>query len=105
MPAREDMVSLGAARGRRTNRTLAAEIRTARRMAGVSQDAVGAVVGLSGSGIGRIERGEAPWLTIIDAARILAVVGLELWARAYPAGSPLRDAGHAKLLEAFEARL
>ena len=84
---------------------IGAEIRTARRMAGISQDALGAAAGLSGSEVGRVERAEAPWLSILDASRLLAVVGLEFWARAYPAGSPLRDAGHARLLSAFEARL
>jgi transcriptional regulator with XRE-family HTH domain len=96
---------MGTARGKKLTRIIGSEIRTARRMAGVSQDGLGGMVGLSGSEIGRVERAEAPWLSVIDASRILSAVGLELWAKAYPAGPPLRDAGHGKLLSAFEARL
>jgi len=74
-------------------------------MAGISQDTVGAAVGVSGSEVGRVERGEAPWLTIRDASRLLAAVGLTFWGRTYPGGSPLRDAAHGRLLSRFEARL
>jgi transcriptional regulator with XRE-family HTH domain len=81
------------------------EVRSARHMAGVSQDALGTAVGLSGSEVGRIERGEAPWLTIEHAARLLRAVGLDLWAKTFPIGPPIRDAGHLRLLADFEARL
>ena len=74
-------------------------------MAGISQATLGAAVGLSGSEVGRVERGEAPWLTFDHAARLLAAVGLDLWVRAYPSGPPLRDAAHLQLLARFEARL
>jgi hypothetical protein len=74
-------------------------------MAGISQDALGAAVGMSGSEVGRIERGEAPWLTVMQASRTLRAVGLDLWAKTYPAGPPLRDAGHLRLLADFERRL
>jgi len=74
-------------------------------MAGISQDTLGAAVGLSGSEVGRVERGEAPWLTTVHAAMLLSSVGLDLWVRAYPGGSPLRDAAHLQLLARFEARL
>jgi hypothetical protein len=74
-------------------------------MAGISQETLGAAVGLSGSEVGRVERGEAPWLTLGHAATLLAGVGLDLWVRAYPSGVPLRDAAHLQLLAKFEARL
>ena len=74
-------------------------------MAGISQDTLAHAVGLSGSEVGRIERGEAPWLTVIHAARLLTTVGLDLWAKTYPVGAPLRDAAHLRLLAAFESRL
>jgi transcriptional regulator with XRE-family HTH domain len=105
MPISERLLDPGRTRGRRINRLLGEEIRHARRAAGISQTVLGISVGLSKTEIGRVERGEAPWLTILHAAASLSVVGLELGARAYPAGSPLRDVGHLKLLEDFEARL
>jgi transcriptional regulator with XRE-family HTH domain len=105
MPVRESVINAGARRGRHLTRVLGAEVRGARRMAGVSQDSLGAAVGLSGSEVGRVERGEAPWLTFDHAARLLAAVGLDLWVRAYPAGPPVRDVAHLQLLARFEARL
>jgi transcriptional regulator with XRE-family HTH domain len=74
-------------------------------MAGISQDTLGSAAGLSGSEVGRVERGEAPWLTVQHAARLLGTVGLDLWVRAYAAGPPVRDAAHLQLLARFEARL
>ena len=74
-------------------------------MAGVSQDTLGRVVGLSGSEVGRVERGDAEWLTVLHASELLGAVGLSLWAKAFPEGPPLRDAGHLRLLAEFEARL
>jgi transcriptional regulator with XRE-family HTH domain len=105
MPVSERLLDRGRTRGRKINRVLGQETRNARRGAGISQTALGAAVGLSKTEIGRIERGEAPWLTILHAAALLSVVGLELGASAYPAGSPLRDRGHLRLLADFEARL
>lgn len=74
-------------------------------MAGVSQDRLGLHVGLSGSEIGRVERGAAPWLTVLHASELLGAVGLSLWVKTFPDGPPLRDAAHLRLLADFEARL
>ena len=84
---------------------LGTELRKARRMAGISQDTLGAAAGMSGSEVGRVERGESPWLTTVHAARLLSGVGLDLWVRAFPGGPPVRDAAHLQLLARFEARL
>jgi hypothetical protein len=65
---------------------------------GLSNAAVGADVGLSGAQIGRVVRGKAPRLTIVQASELLAAVGRELSVRAYPFGQPLRDAAHLALL-------
>jgi transcriptional regulator with XRE-family HTH domain len=105
MPVRERGVDAGARRGREVNRLLGVELRRARRMAGISQDALGAATGLSGSEVGRVERGESPWLRTVNAARLLGAVGLDLWVRAYPGGPPVRDAAHLRLIAGFEARL
>ncbi len=44
-------------------------------------------------------------MSILAVARILAVLGMELSARAYPAGQPIRDAAHRALLDRLRARL
>lgn len=84
---------------------LGAELRAARRQAGLSLETVGAAVALSHAEIGRIERDRAPWVPITVLARIATVVGLDLSARAYPGPQPLRDAAHSALLAAFLAHV
>lgn len=49
----------------------------------------------------RIERMAVPDVGLVRRSAMLAVVGLEVSARAFPGGSPLRDAGHAALLGRF----
>jgi transcriptional regulator with XRE-family HTH domain len=105
MPVTDRIVDAANRRGRQLGLVIGREIRDARRMAGVSQDQLGAAIGISGSEVGRVERGEAPWLTIHGASRILRAVGLDLWVKTYPVGPPIRDAGHLRLLADFEARL
>jgi transcriptional regulator with XRE-family HTH domain len=86
-------------------RELGEELRRARVAAGLSQQTIARSIGTSHMTVGRIERGVAPNVSLRRLARALAVVGLELTARAYPAGSPLRDAAHAALLEKLRALL
>ncbi|HUF07124.1 MAG TPA: helix-turn-helix domain-containing protein [Candidatus Binatia bacterium] len=105
MPVRERTVAAGRRRGQQLNRMLGGEIRNGRRAAGLSQRTLGAAVGLSASEVGRVEHGDAPWLTIVHASELLSAVGLELWAKPYPAGPAVRDAAHLRLLADFEARL
>lgn len=84
---------------------LGGELRTARRTSGLSMENVGGTCGLSRSQVDRIERGavEAPSLDSLTC--IAAVVGLDLVIRTFPRGDPIRDAGHARLLERFRQRL
>ena len=105
MPIKDGRLAAARRRGEGLNRTIGSELRTARRMAGVSQDRLGLHVGLSGSEVGRVERGTAPWLTVIHASELLGAVGLSLWTKTFPDGPPLRDAAHLRLLADFEARL
>ena len=74
-------------------------------MAAISQDRLGAAAGLSGSEVGRIERGEAPYLSIAASVRMLRVVGLDLWLKTYPFGPPLRDVAHTALIDRLINRL
>jgi transcriptional regulator with XRE-family HTH domain len=91
----------GTRRGRQHLVALGSEIRVAREAAGLSQVTVARAAGLSHAEVSRIERGVAPWLNIVEAAELCAVVGLDLWLRAYAGGDPLRDAAHVALLARF----
>lgn len=81
------------------------ELHRARIAAGLSQSEVGRAIGASHATVGRYERGVEPRVSLLALSRALAVVGLELSARAFPAGSPLRDRAHAELVERLRARL
>ena len=74
------------------------EIKLGRTRHGLSQDALGRPLGFSGSKVGRIERGQAPKLTVADAILLLASVGLDLFLKTVPAGEPVRDTRHTSLL-------
>lgn len=52
----------------------------------------------------RIERGRAT-ADLVVLAMFGSVVGLDLWVKLFPAGSPVRDAAHARLLGRLQARL
>jgi transcriptional regulator with XRE-family HTH domain len=86
-------------------RGLGREIRLARLNHDLSQATAARAAGLARTSWGRIERGEADSLGVVDLARALAVVGLDLHLRAYPAGAVLRDEAHARLLERLRRRL
>lgn len=99
MGSRERPVDVGAASARAILARLAAEIRSARHQAGLSQNSVAAGVGISRSQVSRIERGRTPDLTIDMAARVFAVLGLVMRVQVFPSGDPIRDAAQAALLE------
>jgi transcriptional regulator with XRE-family HTH domain len=105
MGTRSSAVSVGADRARRIAAELTTELRRARIDRGLSQADVGRAVGLSGQQVSRIERGLAPDVSITGLCRLLAVVGLEVSARAYPTGEPIRDRAHVALLGRFRQQL
>jgi transcriptional regulator with XRE-family HTH domain len=72
---------------------------------GLSLRAVGRAVGISESQVSRVERGLVEGVSVIDLARLHAVVGLDLSLKSYPAGQPIRDEAHIALLEDFRAHL
>jgi len=98
-------VDLGAARGRNLVRIAGRELREARTDRGLSLKAVGGAVSLSISYVSRIERGLVDSVSILDLARLHAVVGLELSLKAFPSGEPIRDVAHARLLGRLRKRL
>jgi transcriptional regulator with XRE-family HTH domain len=105
MPPRERPVDRGDRRGRAIVAELGHEVRLARRQHGLTQAFLGQAVRLSGSEVGRIERGEIRSVSVSNLARLLSVVGLELSARAYPTGAPLRDKAQVGLLARFRSQL
>lgn len=94
---------LGRARrlGRDAVKRIGQEIHDARIAHGLSQEATARRAGISRSKAGRIERGEYLNAPLMELIVLAAVVGLELAVRAFPVGSPFRDAVHAALLERF----
>jgi transcriptional regulator with XRE-family HTH domain len=84
---------------------LGAELRHARLAAGLSQASVAAAAGVTQGSISRLERAKAPHPDIVEAARIVRLVGLELSVRCYPAPGQLRDAAHVALIGRLLGRL
>src|SRR3954453_18007157 len=103
MATRERLADRGAGTSPRLLPPLGAEIRDARVAAGLSQDTIASNARVSQPVLSRIERAQAPHVTVATLARILAVVGLRLSLKAYPDGDPLRDASHRRLLDRFRS--
>jgi transcriptional regulator with XRE-family HTH domain len=103
MGTKQRPADAGAERARRIVTDLGTELRRAREQHGLSQAVVGRAAGISPSQVSRIERAQTPRISIMRVSRLLAVVGLELAARAYPAGEPIRDAAHLALMDRFRA--
>lgn len=104
MPTAERLFDAGTRRGHRLARRFADELRGARRAANLSQRQLGSHIGLSHAAIGRIERAErvADFLT---AARLCALLGMELSVSCHPVSSPARDRAHLVLLERLHGQL
>ncbi len=105
MSTRISPVDTGADRGRHAVADLCREVRQARLDRGISQLELGRAVAMSDTWVSRIERGLVVDVTLQQISLLLAAVGLQLSARAYPAGSPIRDEAHAALLERLHLRL
>ena len=80
----ESHASRGARRGRRLLLSLGEEFRASRLAAGLTLVDVADAVGISGAELSRVERGLAPWLDILTASKVGAVVGLDVSVRALP---------------------
>ncbi|MEA2025554.1 MAG: hypothetical protein U9O18_02575 [Chloroflexota bacterium] len=70
-----------------------------------NQDHVAQVAGLSQSRISRTERADRLPARIDELAAHCAVLGLRLSLKAYPDGSPVRDAAQLRLIERFREPL
>ena len=88
----------GTRQGERWLKLLGEDFRTARLSLGISQTRVAEAAHTSRQTCGRIELGKHRHVTVLRAAQLAAVLGLELSARTYPGGSPTRDAAHTERL-------
>ena len=105
MATRERPIDRGTRIGRRLLREVGGEVREVRIGTGLSQDDVGDALGMSHSKVGRIERAALEAVSLMDLARLSAVLGMDLSVRVFPAGDPLRDAAQLALLERLRRRL
>lgn len=83
---------------------LRSELIRARLAAGLSRESVGRSIGMPRSVVERIEAGTRR-STVAEWAAFGAAVGLDVRARAYPAGDPIRDIGQQRLLDRLRRRL
>jgi len=101
--SRERTIDVGAARGRALTADILSELRRARLDRNLTEADLARTLGMSSSQYSRIERGLTRGITIGQASVLLAAVGMDLAARAYASGEPLRDAAHAALIERLRA--
>lgn len=105
MPFRESASERGARRGRQLRARTSTELDLARQRAGLSYRELARRLGVSPDTVQRALRGDAGSLTIDLAARLAAVVGLQLSLGLHPDGDPVRDRAHLALLARLHDRL
>lgn len=81
------------------------QLRTGRHILGITQTALGAVIGVSQSEISRRELGRSRRLTGAQLAVHAAGVGLKVSVKLWPVGGGVRDAAQARHIAAFVARV
>ncbi|TAM78546.1 MAG: XRE family transcriptional regulator [Chloroflexota bacterium] len=81
------------------------EYRQRRASLDLSLEAVARSAGISESQASRIERALLPHVALEDLVGVAVVLGLDLSVRAFPKGSPLRDAPHLALLSRLHVQL
>jgi len=103
--SRRKPADIGAERGRYLLDQLIREATLARRDRGLTLAELGAAIGITGSMASRIETRSTVEVGFIRVSSMLSVVGLEMSARAFPGGSPVRTRGHDELLARFRGLL
>ncbi len=92
-------------RGERLLQSFGEEVRHARIGLGLSQQSLAASVRTSQSKICRLEAGKLRSLSVLDATRVAAAVGLDLAVKAYPSERRPRDVAQMKRLTALLAEV
>lgn len=103
MAVRQGPIELGNDDARMAASGIGTELRSARIALGMSQPEAAKAAGISSSQLSRLERGDNQEPSLRAICRVGRVLGLSLWARLYPAGSPVRDAGQQRVLDRFLA--
>jgi len=106
MGALERLRDAGIRRAERSLHELGEECRHARLRLCLSQREAAEAAGIDRADYSRFERGKLPRATVDMTGRATAVLGLDLWIRAFPGGRSIRDAGqgrHLKKLLAYVA--
>jgi transcriptional regulator with XRE-family HTH domain len=103
MVTRERRIDRARRQARRFLELIGEEFREARLRAGLTQERVGAAIGISHTEVSRIERGLASRVPYETLVMLGAVLGLEVPLRAFPAGEPLRDVAQLALLAKLRA--
>lgn len=101
MTVRERAQDRAAQQALATRRALGRELAEARRSVGLSQRTVAATARLNQSRVSRTERGERPSPRLDELSAHGAALGLRVVVKAYPVGSPVRDAPQLRLLVRF----
>ena len=105
MPMRRGPLARGTERGTSIIRALMREAEAARVAGGTSYAAIARVLRLSPEQVARIMQGRSSRVSFVRAAQVLEAVGLELAARAFLTGAPVRDAGQIPLLGRLRVRI
>jgi len=103
MSSRERPADRGARRGRQLLDQVVREFHEARLGAGISQERIGHAIYRSDAWVSWTESGANASLSMVDASRMLACVGLDLSVRAYTAGSGIRDEAQLALIARLKA--
>lgn len=105
MSVRERRLDRGQRLAHRALLSIGDEFREARIQNALTQEELGAAVGLSRAEISRIERGQSPHVPYETLVMIAAALGLDLPLKAFPNGDTVRDSGQLALLARFRAIL
>lgn len=105
MPAQQRLHAIGLQRADAVTRRLGSECRELRLRVGLSQSELARVLGCTRQWIGRFELGRLRVVDLRRVTRLFMFLGHKVVVTTYPTGEPLRDAGQARLLARFNARL